>query len=116
MYAIFKDDIFEKAKVIYRQHSEYKAGNINIKQLGTHQNNELKNIITYVVNNSPFYREHLKGLTSSYIEKLCTGYGYPGSSGCLPFGYSGYRRSGKKTCPDDDGSSTHSAYRNLGEK
>jgi phenylacetate-CoA ligase len=72
MYAIFKDDIFEKAKVIYRQHSEYKAGNINIKQLGTHQNNELKNIITYVVNNSPFYREHLKGLTSSDIEKLTT--------------------------------------------
>ncbi len=70
MYAIFKDELYEKAKEIYRQHLRFDAGDINNDQLYAHQNNRLREVIKYVADNSPFYREHLKGLTTTDIEKL----------------------------------------------
>lgn len=70
MYAIFKDELYEKAKEIYRQHLRFDAGDINNDQLYAHQNNRLRDVIKYVADNSPFYREHLKGLTTTDIEKL----------------------------------------------
>ena len=68
MYAIFKDELYEKAKEIYRQHLRFDAGDINNDQLYAHQNNRLREVIKYVADNSPFYREHLKGLTTTDIE------------------------------------------------
>lgn len=70
MYAIFKDITIEKAKEVYRQHSDFEAGNISLKQLYIHQSDQFREIIKYVTNKSPFYREHLKGLTPADIETL----------------------------------------------
>ncbi len=72
MYAIFKDDLIEKAKDIYRQHSHFESGQLSLKQLHNHQNDQLRDVIKYVTTQSPFYREHLKGLTSADIATLTT--------------------------------------------
>lgn len=70
MYAIFKDRDIKKAKEVYRQHSDFETGNISLKQLHIHQNDNFREIIKYVTNRSPFYREHLKGLMPADIETL----------------------------------------------
>lgn len=72
MYAIFKDELYQKAKEIHQQHVRFNAGDISREQLCAHQNNELRAVIKYVMQNSPFYREHLKGLTTADIDKLTT--------------------------------------------
>ncbi|GAB7260283.1 phenylacetate--CoA ligase family protein [Dickeya ananatis] len=72
MYAIFKEGIIEKAKEVYNQHSAFSTGNISLEKLYSHQNNQFREIIKYATKNSPFYREHLKGLTSTDIETLTT--------------------------------------------
>ncbi|HBV39710.1 MAG TPA: CoF synthetase [Erwinia sp.] len=72
MYAIFKEDLYQKAKEIYRQHSEFEAGDISIENLNAHQNNALREILHYVTSNSPFYKEKLSGLTHSDISSLTT--------------------------------------------
>lgn len=75
MYAIFKEEIGEKAKQIYREHYDFSTGKFSLEQLHSHQNKKLRDIIKYVANSSLFYREHLKGfdlssLTTSTIETL----------------------------------------------
>jgi len=72
MYAIFKEDLFLKAKEIYRQHSQFEAGEINIEELASHQNKALREILKHVTTHSPFYRERLSGLTFNDIENLST--------------------------------------------
>nr|WP_237703578.1 AMP-binding protein [Erwinia sp. Ejp617] len=72
MYAIFKDDVVEKAKETYSQHQKFEAGEISLKQLHSLQNNALRENIKYVINNSPFYRERLQGLTAADIDTLTT--------------------------------------------
>lgn len=72
MYAIFKEDIIEKAKDIYRQHTHFESGKFSLKQLYNHQNDQLRDVIKYVTTHSPFYREHLKGLTTADIAALTT--------------------------------------------
>ena len=72
MYAIFKERILEQAKEVYRQHTDFKAGHISSEQLASHQNYKLREIVKYATENSPFYREHLKGLTSADISALTT--------------------------------------------
>lgn len=70
MYAIFKEKIIVQAKKVYRQHCDFNEGYFGLEQLYAHQNDKLKEIIKYASENSPFYREHLKDMTSSDIEKL----------------------------------------------
>ncbi|HIB1383090.1 TPA: phenylacetate--CoA ligase family protein [Salmonella enterica subsp. enterica serovar Muenchen] len=70
MYAIFKEKIIIQAKKVYRQHCDFNEGYFGLEQLYAHQNDKLKEIIKYASENSPFYREHLKDMTSSDIEKL----------------------------------------------
>jgi phenylacetate-CoA ligase len=72
MYAIFKDEIFKKANEIYQHHCDFKAGAISLMPLRAHQDNALREVINYVTNNSPFYRERLKGLTPADIASLTT--------------------------------------------
>ena len=72
MYAIFKEKIIEQAKEVYQQHSDFNAGKIGSEQLITHQNNKLREVVRHAAENSPFYREHLKGLTAADIDALTT--------------------------------------------
>lgn len=72
MYAIFKERVIAQAKEVYYLHSAFHAGNISLNELGLHQNNKLREVVKYVAEHSPFYREHFKGLTSSDIESLTT--------------------------------------------
>lgn len=74
MYAIFKDELYEKAKEVYRQHLRFEAGETDKTALAAHQNKQLREVIKYVTTHSPFYREHLKGLTATDIETLTTGH------------------------------------------
>ncbi|MGP7734064.1 hypothetical protein [Oceanimonas smirnovii] len=60
MYAIFKEEIFEKAKKIYNQHKNFESGNINLKQLKAYQENKLREIIKYVSNNSLFWAQEYR--------------------------------------------------------
>ncbi|NIF20435.1 phenylacetate--CoA ligase family protein [Candidatus Pantoea multigeneris] len=70
MYAIFKEEQIKQAKATYDQHCDFYKGNISLDQLRSHQNNKLRDVIKYVSENSPFYKEHLKGLTASDISTL----------------------------------------------
>jgi len=72
MYAFFKERVIAQAKEVYYLHSAFHAGNISLNELGLHQNNKLREVVKYVAEHSPFYREHFKGLTSSDIESLTT--------------------------------------------
>lgn len=72
MYAIFKEQIVEQAKEIYHQHSDFNAGNVSLEELNLYQDDKLRKIVKHVAENSSFYREHLKGLTSTDIESLTT--------------------------------------------
>lgn len=60
MYAIFKERVIAQAKEVYYLHSAFHAGNISLNELGLHQNNKLREVVKYVAEYSPFYREHLK--------------------------------------------------------
>ena len=72
MYAIFKERVVEQAKEVYQQHRDFNAGNISLHSLTLHQDKRLQEIVKYVTDNSPFYREHFKGLTPTDIESLTT--------------------------------------------
>lgn len=70
MYAIFKDELVEQAKEVYSQHSMFKMGNISLEELRNHQQARIKKIINYVVNNSPFYKEHLQEISISDVDSI----------------------------------------------
>lgn len=72
MYAIFKEKIIEQAKEVYHQHCDFNSGKFSTEQLSIHQNNQLREVVKYASENSPFYREHLKGLTCTDLEALTT--------------------------------------------
>ncbi|UTH75625.1 phenylacetate--CoA ligase family protein [Chromobacterium sp. IIBBL 290-4] len=80
MYAIFKEEMFLKAKEVYKKHTDFDQGSVGLDQLHAHQSHALREIIQYVAKNSPFYHEHFKGLTASDIEALTTD-----SISALPF-------------------------------
>ncbi|MBH1929766.1 phenylacetate--CoA ligase family protein [Serratia rubidaea] len=80
MYAIFKNELLQHAKDIYSQHESFAAGALSAEQLSVHQTKQLRDVINYVADHSPFYRKHLKGLTRADIEMLT-----PDHISMLPF-------------------------------
>lgn len=70
MYAIFKDELVAAAKKTWQQHSDFLNAKIPLNELHQHQSSQLQDVIRYVINGSPFYHQHLKGLTQTDINQL----------------------------------------------
>ncbi|KHT62793.1 coenzyme F390 synthetase [Photobacterium gaetbulicola] len=70
MYAIFKDELVNKAKEIYLNHLRFEEGGISHQELKNHQENQLRKVLKHVINGSHFYQNKLSGLTDTDIEKL----------------------------------------------
>ena len=70
MYAIFKDDLLQRARDVYHHHNDFSAGKISLDSLRKHQNSALREILSHVTTHSEFYKKHLSGLTPADISSL----------------------------------------------
>ncbi|EPF65285.1 phenylacetate--CoA ligase family protein [Pseudomonas syringae] len=59
MYALFKPDLLELARVTYQQHALFESDGISVEELNAIQLDRLRQTLRYVNAHSPFYRDLL---------------------------------------------------------
>ncbi len=70
MYAIFKDDLMNQARDVFQLHQRFESNDLSTEQLNAQQLSQLKHVLGYVTNYSPFYKKHFSGLTETDIHQM----------------------------------------------
>lgn len=70
MYALFKPELLKLARDVYKQHALFESDGISAEELRRIQLERLKNILSHVKANSPFYREKMSVIPDRNIDTL----------------------------------------------
>ncbi|MEE1938783.1 phenylacetate--CoA ligase family protein [Streptomyces sp. TRM 70361] len=80
MFTLFNEELNRFARDTLRAHREFEAGKWTSERLAAHQLDQLRDVLRYTRDNSPFYGERLAGLSDERIGRFALG-----DLGDLPF-------------------------------